>query len=57
MLILGVVVSVLIVVGFAQKCSFRQNTSLTYLLASTIITGIHLPTIYIQIILVYDFGV
>ena len=49
--------SVLIIIVFTQKRSFRQHTSLTYLLAGAIITGIHLPTIYIQMILVYGFGV
>ncbi|CAF0861600.1 unnamed protein product [Adineta ricciae] len=57
MLILGMIGSLLIIIVILQKRSFRQNTSLTYLLAGAIITGIHLPTIYIQMILVYGFNV
>lgn len=57
MLILGMIGSTLIIIVFTQKKSFRRNTSLTYLLAGAIITGIHLPAIYIQMILVYGFGV
>jgi hypothetical protein len=57
MLILGIIGSILIIIIFTQKRAFRRNTSLTYLLAGAIITGIHLPTIYIQMILVYGFGV
>jgi len=57
MLILGMIGSILIIIVFTQKRAFRRNTSLTYLLAGAIITGIHLPTIYIQMILVYGFGV
>ncbi|CAF1193039.1 unnamed protein product [Adineta steineri] len=57
MLILGMIGSILIIMIFTQKRSFRQNTSMTYLLAGAIVTGIHLPTIYIQMILVYGFGV
>ncbi|UJR32486.1 hypothetical protein I4U23_019948 [Adineta vaga] len=57
MLILGMIGSILIVVVILQKRAFRQNTSLTYLLAGAIITGIHLPSIYIQMILVYGFNV
>ena len=57
MLILGIIGSVLIIIVFTQKQAFRRNTSMTYLLAGAIITGIHLPTIYIQMILVYGFHV
>jgi hypothetical protein len=57
MLILGMMGSTLIIIVFTQKRAFRRNTSLTYLLAGAIITGIHLPTIYIQMILVYGFDV
>jgi hypothetical protein len=57
MLILGMIGSLLIIILFTRKRAFRQNTSLTYLLAGAIITGIHLPAIYIQMILVYGFGV
>ncbi len=57
MLILGMIGSMLIVLVVIQKRAFRQNTSLIYLLAGAIITGMHLLTIYIQMILVYGFGV
>lgn len=57
MLILGMIGSILIIIVFTQKRAFRQNTTLTYLLAGAIITSIHLPAIYIQMILVYGFGV
>ncbi|CAF1259822.1 unnamed protein product [Adineta steineri] len=57
MLILGITGSILIVIVITQKRTFRQNTNLTYLLAGAIMTGIHLPTIYIQMILVYGFNV
>ena len=57
MLILGMIGSILTIIIFTQKRSFRQNTTLTYLLAGAIIAGIHLPTIYIQMILVYGFNV
>jgi ABC-type dipeptide/oligopeptide/nickel transport system permease component len=57
MLILGMIGSMLIILVVTQKRAFRRNTSLTYLLAGAIITGIHLPTIYIQMILVFGFGV
>jgi len=56
-LILGMIGSMLIVLVVIQKRAFRQNTSLIYLLTGAIITGIHLLTIYIQMILVYGFGV
>jgi hypothetical protein len=57
MLILGMIGSFLIIIVFTQTRTFRRNTSLTYLLAGAIVTGIHLPTIYIQMILVYGFNV
>jgi hypothetical protein len=57
MLILGMIGSILIIIVFTHKRAFRRNSSLTYLLAGAIITGIHLPTIYIQMILVYGFNV
>lgn len=57
MLCMGMVGSIMIVIVFIEKRQFRRNTSLMYLLAGAIIIGIHLPTIYIQMILVYGFNV
>lgn len=57
MLCMGMVGSILIVCVFIEKRQFRRNTSLMYLLAGAIVIGIHLPTIYIQMILVYGFNV
>ncbi|CAF2362791.1 unnamed protein product [Rotaria sp. Silwood2] len=55
-LILGIMGSLLTVIVFTRKRSFWRNTTITYLLAGAIVTGIHLPTIYIQMILVYGFN-
>lgn len=57
MLILGMIGSLSIIIIVTQKRAFHRNTTLTYLLAGAIVTGIHLPTIYIQMILVYGFDV
>ncbi|CAF3806522.1 unnamed protein product [Rotaria sp. Silwood1] len=57
MIILGVTGSILIVIIFTQKRQFRQNTSLTYLLAGAIMSGLHLAIVYTQWVLVYGFGV
>ena len=55
MIILGIIGSFLTVVVFTKRRSFRHNPTTTYLLANAIITGIHLPTIYSQSILVDGF--
>ncbi|CAM2704050.1 unnamed protein product [Rotaria socialis] len=55
-LIFGMLGSILTVVVFTRKRSFLRNTSVAYLLAGAIITGLHLPLIYIQTILVYGFN-
>ncbi|CAF0727374.1 unnamed protein product [Rotaria sp. Silwood1] len=55
-LILGILGSLLTVIVFTRQRAFRRNTTITYLLAGAIVTGIHLPTIYIQMILVYGFN-
>jgi hypothetical protein len=57
MLILGMIGSILIILVITEQRASRRKISLTYLLAAAIITGIHLPTIYIQMILVYGFDV
>ncbi|CAF1238412.1 unnamed protein product [Rotaria sordida] len=56
-LILGIIGSVLTVIVFTRKRAFRHNTTINYLLAGAIVTGIHLPAIYIQMILVYGFNI
>lgn len=55
-LIFGMLGSLLTIIVFTRKRSFRRNTSVNYLLAGAIVTGIHLPTVYIQMILVYGFN-
>lgn len=55
MIILGTVGAFLTIVVFTKQRSFRQNPTTTYLLASAVMTFIHLPTIYSQSILVDGF--
>jgi hypothetical protein len=55
-IILGIVGAILIVVIFTKQHLFWRNASITYLLVSAKITGIHLPMIYSQSILVHGFG-
>lgn len=55
MMILGIVGAILTIVVFTTQVSFRNNTTINYLLANAILTGIHLPTIYAQSILVDGF--
>ena len=55
MIILGTIGAILIVVVFLKQRSFRQNPTTMYLLASAVMTGFHLPTIYSQSILVDGF--
>lgn len=55
MIVLGIIGSSLTIVVFTQQRAFRRNPTTTYLLASAVITGIHLPTIYSQSILVDGF--
>ena len=55
MIILGTIGAVLTVVVFTKQRSFRHNPTTTYLLATAVMTGIHLPTIYSQSILVDGF--
>ena len=56
-LILGVIGSVFTIIVFTRGRSFRRNTTTNYLLAGAIVTGIYLPTGYIQVILVYGFDI
>lgn len=55
MITLGTIGSIMTIIVFTQKRSFRKNPTINYLLASAIMTAIHLPTIYSQSILVDGF--
>ena len=55
MIIFGTIGSILTIIVFTQQPSFRRNPTINYLLASAIMTAIHLPTIYSQSILVDGF--
>ena len=56
MIILGIVGAILTILVFTKQQSFRHNPTITYLLAGAIMTAIHLPSIYLQSILVDGFG-
>ena len=56
MIILGIIGALLTILVFTEQPSFRRNPSITYLLACAIMTAIHLPSIYLQSILVDGFG-
>jgi hypothetical protein len=55
-IVLGIVGAILNVVIFTKQRLFWRNASITYLLAGAAMTGIHLPMIYSQSILVHGFG-
>ena len=55
MIILGTIGALLTIVVFTRQRSFRHNPTTTYLLGTAVMTGIHLPTIYSQSILVDGF--
>lgn len=56
MIILGIIGALLTILVFTGERSFRRNPTIIYLLAGAIMTAIHLPTIYLQSILVDGFG-
>ena len=56
MIILGTIGAAMTIVVFTAQRSFRRNPTVTYLLATAIMTAFHLPTIYSQSILVDGFG-
>lgn len=56
MIIFGIIGAILTIIIFSRKRSFRLNPTITYLLAGAILTAIHLPSIYLQSILVDGFG-
>jgi hypothetical protein len=55
-LVLGIIGAILTVIIFTRQRLFWRNASITYLLAGATMTGIHLPLIYTQSILVHGFG-
>ncbi|CAF1129258.1 unnamed protein product [Adineta ricciae] len=59
MIILGVIGALLTNIVFAWQRAFQRNPATIYLLAGGIMTAIHLPTIYLQSILVdgFDIGI
>jgi hypothetical protein len=56
MITLGILGALLTIIIFVQQRPFRRNPTITYLLAGAIMTAIHLPSIYLQSILVDGFG-
>ena len=56
MITFGIIGALLTILVFTEKRSFRRNPTIIYLLACAIMTAIHLPTIYLQSILVDGFG-
>jgi hypothetical protein len=56
MITLGIIGALLTIFVFTKQQSFRRNPTITYLLAGAIMTAIHLPSIYLQSILVDGFG-
>jgi hypothetical protein len=56
MITFGIIGALLTILVFTKQKSFRHNPTITYLLAGAIMTAIHLPSIYLQSILVDGFG-
>ena len=56
MITFGIIGALLTILVFTKQSSFRRNPTITYLLAGSIMTAIHLPSIYLQSILVDGFG-
>ena len=56
MITLGVIGALLNILVFTQQKAFQRNPTTIYLLAGGIMTAIHLPSIYLQSILVDGFG-
>lgn len=55
MILFGSIGAFLTIIVFTTQKSFRRNPTTIYLSASAVMTGIHLPTIYSQSILVDGF--
>jgi hypothetical protein len=56
MIIFGIIGAILTIFVFTRQSSFRRNPTIIYLLAGAVMTSIHLPSIYLQSILVDGFG-
>ena len=56
MIILGIIGAILTIIIFTRQSSFQRNPTIIYLLSGAVMTAIHLPTIYLQSILVDGFG-
>ena len=56
MITLGILGAILTVLVFIGQPSYRRNSTVTYLLAGAIITAIHLPSVYLQNILIDGFS-
>ncbi|CAF1407252.1 unnamed protein product [Rotaria sordida] len=56
MISLGFIGAILTTIIFTRQKLFRHNSTIIYLLAGAIMTAIHLPSIYLQSILVDGFG-
>ena len=52
----GTIGAILTILVFTRQPTFRKNPTITYLLANAIMTAIHLPSIYLQSILVDGFS-
>ncbi|UJR29709.1 hypothetical protein I4U23_017258 [Adineta vaga] len=57
MIIFGMIGSILTVLVFARRRTLWNYPTITYLLAGSIITAIHLPTIYLLVVLADGFGI
>jgi hypothetical protein len=56
MIILGIIGAILTTLVFTRQPYFQHNPTIIYLLAGAIMTAIHLPSVYLQSILVDGFG-
>ncbi|CAF1093135.1 unnamed protein product [Adineta ricciae] len=56
MIVVGILGATLTIFIFTRKSSFQRNPTIIYLLAGATMTAIHLPTVYLQSILVDGFG-
>ncbi|CAF1594081.1 unnamed protein product [Rotaria magnacalcarata] len=56
MVILGTFGAILTIIIFTRRNSFLRNPTVQYLLAGAVMTALHLPSVYLQGILVDGFG-
>lgn len=56
MVIFGTIGAILTIIIFTRQNAFLRNPTINYLIAAAIITAFHLPTVYLQGILVDGFG-